>query len=333
MTLACLEQENTELQEDSRHASVSVSVVIPTFRREQVLVDTIAYLLQQDPAPNAILVVDQSPTHEAQVEAALEMWGREGRIAWIRLAVPSITHAMNIGLQEARSEVVLFLDDDIIPGNELILAHARAHLEHGCSIVAGQVLQPGESVFDEETDAGDSNAAVAQDFRFSSNRRRWIDEIMGGNFSVKRDLALRLGGFDENFVHVAYRFEAEFCDRAISAGERILFEPRAGIRHLKINTGGTRSFGIHLTTVKPSHTVGAYYYFLRARRLKNRFIQIMARPLRAVRTRHHLRKPWWIPVTLIAEAGGFIWAVALFLRGPRLLSRGERDSGGTGASG
>jgi len=43
---------------------------------------------------------------------------------------------------------------------------------------------------------------------------------MGGNFSVKRDLALRLGGFDENFVHVAYRFEAEFCDRAISAERR-----------------------------------------------------------------------------------------------------------------
>ena len=36
---------------------------------------------------------------------------------------------------------------------------------------------------------------------------------MGGNFSVRRDIALRLGGFDEQFVRVAYNFEAEFAHR------------------------------------------------------------------------------------------------------------------------
>ena len=70
--------------------------------------------------------------------------------------------------------------------------------------------------------------------------------------------------------------------------------------------------------------MGAYYFMLRARHLKRRWWQMLLRPLRAVRTRHHLRHPWWIPLTWMSEFGGFIWALALRLRGPKLL-RGQPE--------
>lgn len=302
-------------------AAIDVSVVIPTFNRERVLVETLGYLLALRPPPKEVIVVDQTRKHQPTTENALRNMEAAGKIRWRRLAQPSITHAVNVGLIEARSKVVLFLDDDIIPDEDLVFAHAEAQREPGCNIVAGQVLQPGEEPLAED--------AVGGDFRFSSSRRCEIREVMGVNFSVKRETALRLGGFDENFVRVAYRFEAEFCDRAISAGERILFEPQASLRHLKVNKGGTRSFGSHLTTVKPSHAVGAYYYFLRGKRVRGRIVQMLARPLRAVRTKHHLQHPWWIPLTLFSEIAGLLWAVALYLRGPRLIGRsgpGESES-------
>ena len=292
-------------------ANAPISVVIPTFGREQVLLGTIDNLLLQGPVVGEILVVDQTPNHEPRTVLSLERWHREGRISWIRLPDPSITHAMNVGLQRARGQVVLFLDDDIIPGRELVVAHVRTHVQHACNIVAGQVLQPGEEPLP-DADCGE--------FRFCSSRMRWIEEFMGGNFSVNRDLALGLGGFDENFVHVAYRFEAEFASRAMAAGERILFEPAASIRHLKAPVGGTRTYGNHLTTMRPSHAVGAYYYLLRARNLRSRFAGILSRMFRSVRTKHHFYHPWWIPGTLAAELLGLIWACALFLRGPRLLN-------------
>lgn len=306
-----------ELAPDGGKSRPSISVVIPTFRREQVLVNTIAFLLQQDFAPSEILIVDQSPSHEPHIEMVLEKWNREGVVRWVRLPEPSITHAMNVGLQEARSAVVLFLDDDIVPDAKLVSAHAGVHAEGLCNIVAGQVLQPGEEVASE---LGEPSA-----FLFRSAKRCWIHELMGGNFSVCRDVAIRLGGFDENFVHVAYRFEAEFCDRALTAGERILFEPRASIRHLKVATGGTRAFGHHLTTVKPSHAVGAYYYVLRGRFVKYRFGKILLRLFRSVRTKHHLLHPWWIPGTLLAELWGLLWALRLAFGGPRLISESARQ--------
>ena len=291
----------------------TISVVIPTFRREQILIDTITFLLQQDSATSEILVVDQSMSHEAPTKLALETWDREGAIRWFRLPAPSITRSMNVGLLEAQSDLVLFLDDDIIPSSQLVLAHASAHSEGLCNIVAGQVLQPGEEVLSESSETSR--------FLFRSAKRRWVQEFIGCNFSVRKDVAIRLGGFDENFVHVAYRYEAEFCDRALSAGERILFEPQASIHHLKAVAGGTRSFGYHLTTVKPSHAVGEYYYLLRARNVKYRFGKMLLRLFRSIRTKHHLLHPWWIPGTIVAELWGLIWALHLFLGGPRLISK------------
>jgi GT2 family glycosyltransferase len=290
---------------------VTLSVVIPTYQRERVLVETIDSLLKLRPGPAEILVVDQTPEHERDTERVLAELESDGKIRWIRLANPSITHAMNVALEQARNDIVLFLDDDIIPCSDLIAAHELAHTGTESKIVAGQVLQPGEQpVSDEQNGDG---------FRFCSSRRQYISDFMGGNFSINRDVALKLGGFDENFVQVAYRFEAEFASRALAAGERILFEPDASIRHLKASTGGTRSYGGHLTTISPSHSVGEYYYLLRSKRIPRRTLKILARPLRAIRTRHHLSHPWWIPGTLFAESWGFVWAVALALRGPRLI--------------
>lgn len=288
-----------------------VSVVIPTYQREGVLLDTIDYLLRLEPPPAEILIVDQTPEHERETALRLASLESAGEIRHLRLPEPSITRAMNVGLREARHEVVLFLDDDIVPDADLIAAHARSHSQGAHGIVAGQVLQPGEEPLAPEQEAGA--------FRFCSSRPQFVAEFIGCNFSVKRALALRLGGFDENFVQVAYRYEAEFSFRALQAGEKVFFEPRASIRHLKVRRGGTRAFGYHLTTVRPSHAVGAYYYLLRASGLPRRLSQIIARPFRAIRTRHHLARPWWIPATLVAEALGFFWAVLLLLRGPRLV--------------
>jgi GT2 family glycosyltransferase len=286
-----------------------ISAIIPTYQRARVLLETIDYLLRLKLPPAEILIIDQTAEHEAETTQTLTQLESAGKIRWLRLPEPSIPHAMNVGLNEARHEVVLFLDDDIIPDAGLIAAHADA--QSRCNIVAGQVLQPGEEPLMPSEEIGQ--------FRFRSNCAQYITEIMGGNFSIQRDLALRLGGFDENFVHVAYRFEAEFAHRALAAGEKILFEPRASIRHLKAEHGGTRAFGHHLTTIRPSHAVGAYYYLLRSKGRSRRLRQIIARPLRAVRTRHHLMHPWWIPATLIGETLGFFWAVLLVLRRPRLV--------------
>ncbi len=287
---------------------VSLSIIIPTYRREEVLIETLRHIQTLNPGPTEILVLISHRVTKRDDQTASE-FEKEGVIRLVKLAKPSITRAMNLGLQLACGEIVLFLDDDIIPGPELIAAHIQAH-EQDEFVVAGQVIQQA---------GGGAKSAPHANFHFASNTKQYITELMGGNFSIRRSLALGLGGFDENFVQVAYRFEAEFAERAVQAGKQILFEPRASIKHLKAASGGTRSFGHHLTTLRPGHAVGAYYYLLRSKAVPHRFLSLIKRPIRAIRTKHHLKQPWWIPATLAAEAMGFVWAVSLYLRGPRRL--------------
>lgn len=287
-----------------------LSVVIPTYRREAVLLESLRHLQALGPAPSEIIVVDQAARHTESTEQELQQMHEQGRIRWIRLTQPSIPAAMNTGLLAARNEIVLFLDDDIRPDTDLVGAHLRTQLVHP-GLIAGQVLQPGESSL---------SLGPTEHFRFNSTASAWITEFMGGNFSVRRDMALVLGGFDENFVGAAYRFEAEFANRFTARYGAIRYEPAALIDHLQVSTGGTRAHGHHLRTVKPGHSVGAYYYWLRVKP-PGWWWKLLARPLRAIRTRHHLLQPWWIPLTFVAELRGMRQAFGLSRQGPKLLTQ------------
>ena len=291
----------------------SVSVCIPTYRREQVLLDSLHALLACEPRAAEIIVVDQTQRHQPATERALETLDREGRIRWLRREQPSIPMAMNAGLRAATQPCVLFLDDDIVPQPQLVGAHRDACDAHSGALIAGRVLQPWD---DDES----AISTPTEPFRFAGTQAQWIGEFMGGNFSVPREAALQAGGFDENFVQVAYRFEAEFAHRWLASGRKIRFEPAACIHHLKAVEGGTRTFGEHLTTWRPDHAVGAYYWALRTRCWR----EFVRRPLRSVATRFHLRRPWRIPPTLWAEFSGMLWALRLNRSGPRHVNSRDR---------
>jgi GT2 family glycosyltransferase len=297
--------------------NAGISIAIPTFGRDLALVETVRALLSQRERASELILIDQTPRHDPKIEAELEKLHSIGEIRWIRLDKPSITRAMNVALLTARSDIVLFLDDDIVPQPGIVTAHLEAHRRTDAAVVAGRVIQPWEL---------DKIAQPSLDFSFSQSEPAWLGEFMAGNVSIRRELAIRLGGFDENFVKVAYRFESEFAYRLRQQGFRIYYTPSASVRHLKASMGGTRAFGDPLRSVMPNHSVGEYYFILRTWCWPSSAIAFARRPFRAIRTRHHIRQPWWIPATIFAEVAGMVWAILLVARGSRHISRTGVDS-------
>jgi len=286
-----------------------ITVAIPTYNRGAILVETIERLLALEPRAGAILIVDQTREHPADVDARLQAWDRDGAIHWLRLDAPSIPRAMNDALVAATTPVVLFLDDDIVPDSQLVAAHEAAHANDIHWAVAGQVLQPGEEPEDFE-------GSDDLEFHFNSNRARLITNVMAGNLSVRRERTLSIGGFDENFTGAAYRFETDFAMRVAAEGGTILFEPRASIRHLKLSSGGLRSFGDHRAVASPAHTAGDYYFALHH---VDRFWSYAARRFaKNVLTRYHATHPWTIPAKIAGEVRGLMLARQLFRKGRRL---------------
>jgi GT2 family glycosyltransferase len=288
-----------------------IAVAIPTYNRGAIVVETVARLFALDPPPDAIIVVDQSPgTNEP-----LARWHRQGRIQLIRLDAPSIPHAMNEALLAATTPVVLFLDDDIEPSSGLIAAHERAHAASETWAVVGQILQPGEQPHHFEQPEDDL------EFHFNHDSGRFVANVMAGNLSVKREHALAIGGFDENFIGAAYRFETDFALRLIAAGGKIWFAPEAALRHLKLASGGLRSYGDHRSSPSPAHSAGDYYFAIHHRAPLWRYA--LRRMRRNVATRYHLSHPWTIPTKLIGELRGLWLAQRLARRGRRLIESGQ----------
>lgn len=298
--------------------TAAVTIAIPTYNRGSILVETIQRLLALEPCAAAIVVADQTKTHPPEVEHQLRAWDASGAIRWLRLELPSIPRAMNDALVAAMTPLVLFFDDDLIPAPDIVGAHAEAHRSDAIWAVAGQVLQPGQQPM--STDA----SADPLHFRFNSTTSCFVNNVMAGNVSVKRDRALSIGGFDENFTGAAYRFETDFAMRIAAAGGKVWFEPKASIRHLQLQTGGLRSYGDHRSAAVPAHSAGDYYFALHH---EPHFWAYAARRLvQNVGTRYLATHPWLIPGKLIGETRGLLLARKLFRKGRTLRAVHEERS-------
>lgn len=306
------------------YRSCDVTVAIPTFEREQVLVDTVRACLADSQPAGQIIVVDQTRQHNCETERALQSWHDAGQILWERQALPSVPKAMNHSLITATRPLVLFLDDDIVPQPGFIAAHAAAHGDPDLWAVVGQIIQPWQEPSDVPIPESNDTLCVDFDFPFHTSRKSDLQNVMAGHLSVVRERALDVGGFDENFKGAAYRFETEFARRLRRAGGRISFDPGASIRHLRVQRGGTRSYGNHLASASANHGVGDYYFAL-LHGWKLEVIQYVTRRMfREVCTRFHLKRPWFIPVKLVGEIRALCWACQLKRRGPALLQRSAK---------
>ena len=321
--------------------SQRLSIVIPTYGRNAVLCNTIEALLDLDCQASEIILMDQMPQHDMATERRLSEWQEDKKIRWTRLKKPSTTCAMNQGVLAATGDIVLFLDDDIIPDPHLFHNHLVAYDRYPeISAVVGRVLQPEDwcesaGVAQKKPRYRTNKASKVRagqhlrtdlSFRFNGTEPTWISNVMAGNLSVRRHRFLEIGGFDENFgPPVAYRFETELAKRVIANGGKIWFEPKASIQHLRAPSGGTRSHGSHLTSASPIHGVGDYYYALRCGHGWERLLYMLRRPFREVRTKFHLHHPWYIPVKFIGELRAMAAAVRLYRRGARLVSMDHID--------
>ncbi|PMB04299.1 glycosyltransferase, partial [Fischerella thermalis CCMEE 5273] len=90
-----------------------ISVIIPTYGREEPLRDSIIDVLKQDYSNFEVLVVDQTPKHEPEIEAFLSEQATAGKIQWFRLNWASLPGARNYAVRRAKGEIILFIDDDV----------------------------------------------------------------------------------------------------------------------------------------------------------------------------------------------------------------------------
>lgn len=239
-----------------------ISVIVPTYGREEPLKDTLEDVLQQDYPAYEVLVVDQTQTHQPQVQAYLEEVANAGKIRWFRVDWANLPGARNYGVRRASGEIVLFIDDDVKLPPGYLQAHARNYLERPeVGAVAGRVfdrMKLSESREDLQIEylppeAMDPGIAWYHIDLVHTVKPQRVISARGCNMSFRRDIFTQHGlHFDERFRGSAVREESDFCLRLRQTGYQVWYDPEAHLVHLGEETGGchdisTRSLKYQLT--------------------------------------------------------------------------------------
>lgn len=202
------------------------SVVIPTYQRRAVVVESVRALAAQEFAPfEAIVVVDGSTDGSAESLRQLQL---PFPLTVLEQVNSGRASAVNRGAAEARGEVLLVLDDDMEADPRLLAEHDRSH-RAGADVVLGDIpLHP-------DSPRGLLGTAVGA---WAEQRSRELGEgsktlelhdLLTGQMSIRRELFLGVGGFDGDFTRGG-TFGMEDLDlglRLASGGHRIEYNPAA----------------------------------------------------------------------------------------------------------
>ena len=219
------------------------SVIVPTYKREKVLCETIQYLLKLSYPHYELLVIDQTRDHETATEKFIRATQdrHPDRFRWHYVSKANLPHARNVGAKLARGEYLIYCDDDIIPPENLI----ELHLENLQRPATGAATG-GVHVEQKELPPKLRPCTISSDGRIRDNwnfevPKGTTDSLRGGNMSMGRQLAFDVGLFDENYIGRANGEETDFPLRILRHGYQIAYDPAAAVVHLGHPTGGSRA--------------------------------------------------------------------------------------------
>lgn len=218
---------------------IGISVIIPTLHRTEFLKNTLNDLLIQEFAhPYEIIIVDQSIQLDDDIKSYEYQYDivKYYHVTQFR----GLPEARNFGAQRAKYDYLLYVDDDIQCGKNLLSEHFKYLQKQDVGVVAGGITEVNKENQDSE---------VGKFLRYSATPLRGfhkkgileVDHAGGGNFSVKKQVLQRVDGFDENLTKGAALYEeTDFCLRVKRSGYKIFFNSEAHLYHLAAATGGCR---------------------------------------------------------------------------------------------
>lgn len=217
----------------------TITVAICTRDRTELLEQCLGALLEQVSHPDEIVVVDNAPPGQD----TRDLVSRLG-VRYELEACPGLDFARNRALRAAHGDVVAYVDDDVVPDVHWLTSLRAVWRQHpDAGAVTGQILPRELS----------TSAQVAFErrggFRGGNEQLRFSGTHLdgdavypygpgmfgaGANLSVRRDVALRLGAFDEALdtgPPLPGGGDIDMMHRVLRAGFPLVYEPRAVVFH------------------------------------------------------------------------------------------------------
>lgn len=199
--------------------NLSISVIIPTYNGAQKVVQALDSLLSQSRMPDEIIVVIDGSTDNTK--SIIE--SKNYKFPHFRILEQENggrAKVRNTGASDATSELLLFMDDDMVAPKQWVEEHLKHHILHPNTLLTGRLEE--------------SQDAVRDDFFLFKNwlKTKWnkgleiegnqssyrinFPYISANNFSANKVVFFRLDGFDSRLT------DAEDYDLALRATKQNL---------------------------------------------------------------------------------------------------------------
>lgn len=221
---------------------MEISVIIPTYKRKKQVLETIKSFSNQTCRNFKMVVVDQGPEFISSVE--LSNLSLPFSVRYLRLDKPSLTKARNAAIRETNEDIVFFCDDDIVPDRFLIEKHIENYKDDRIGGVGGRIIDSGKrkkriSIKSLYPWVGFFNPIDGTPIsNFHLDKRCVVKHIKGCNMSFRKEALNKAGLFDECIGGTAVLEDTDMSVRIRRLGYKLLFEPKAVVRHLKLTYGG-----------------------------------------------------------------------------------------------
>lgn len=246
---------------------IKLSIIIPTFNREQVLCDTINSVLYEIKQCSysdecELIIIDQTKEHTLSIAEYIKDISLKSFVKYVYESYANLPHARNVGLKYAKGDIICFLDDDIkLHDGFLDRLMDRYEDKQIMSVVGLPILvnQDGENIL------LDSQGIVKKLLRiflaniFCRNKASVITSIglllnnrehsrakiaedgRGCCMSFRKCVFDMIGLFDINYVGNALREETDIFFRMKKYRLCVFFDPDLVLDHIMANDGGCRN--------------------------------------------------------------------------------------------
>lgn len=178
---------------------VRVSVVTPTYNRRDSLLSTLRALAKQTLAPSsfeALVISDGSTDGTAQ---ACKQLAVPYTLRYFEQDHQGPAAARNLGVREARGEIIVFLDDDVVPDPELLSVYLALHERHPRAVGIGPLLPPADMRLQPWVRWEEEKLLKQYADMTAGKWEPTYRQFYTGNAAVRRQDILEMGGFDARF--------------------------------------------------------------------------------------------------------------------------------------
>ena len=221
---------------------VDVSVIIPTHNRCEILQLCLRELAQQTyPIEKFEVIVVADGCSDNTVQYL------EGNISPLTIKVlirpgNGPAAARNAGARIARSDLFLFIDDDVIPGVNLLQSHVDVHKQNNNVVAVGPYIPPKP---------GRSDYFLTETYEFWQELFKQMETadgvarfqfVLGGNLSISKTFFDDVAGFNETLKVME---DGELGYRLLKNGAKFCYAKEASAMHMNttdINKAVHRKF-------------------------------------------------------------------------------------------